>query len=315
MTNNITEPLASHLLCPISVDFEPYNISNYPKSAMPTWIATNIISFFVAFPTFYINLLVIWTILEKENLRSTSYNLLLAILALTDLLVGLVVQPLFNAAHLCGLLRCPYACNLVVVYAISVIVCVGWSISTLAIISVERYLSIEYPLYYSTHVTTKKMIVATAVVWVLMPLLLMVSRLQFNDSYKMRQAPLGVSFGLGVVIIFFCLIKVNLTARRQMRAINIQQAAVQPTTQNRIKEYKRTFTLGFLALASVFFYLPTFIIKIIGVTKGKEWNEDFKYISQHIFLTFLHLQSLVNPLILSLRLSYIRAGVKKKLGW
>jgi hypothetical protein len=124
-----------------------------------------------------------------------------------------------------------------------------------------------------------------------------------------------VVFGLGVVITFFCLIKVNLTAYRQMKAINAQQAAVQQTDQNRIKEYKRTFTLGLLAIASVLLYCPSLVIKSIGVTKGKEWNDDFKYTSQQIWLTFVHIQSLINPLILSLRLSYIRAGVIKKLCW
>jgi ABC-type Fe3+ transport system permease subunit len=124
-----------------------------------------------------------------------------------------------------------------------------------------------------------------------------------------------VVFGVSVVVIVFCFTKVSRIAYRQMKAISVQQAAVQGPNQNKIKEYKRTFALGVVLLASVLLYCPLLIVKIIALTKGKEWNADFKYTAQSYVVAFTHLQSLVNPLILSLRLSYIRACVIKKLCW
>lgn len=295
-------------------DFDSHDVNSFPPSVIATWMTVITINSITALPTFYINLLVIWTIFESENLRSMISHFLLAVLSLTDLLVGLIVQPLCVTDHLCIIVQCSQLCNVHLAHLISSILCIGWSLCTLVIISVERYFYIEFPLYYVIF-TAKKLKVATAISWVVMFVILFFGRV-IKDSDTMRNLLTTLVPGLGTVIIVFCLTKVSLTARRQRMTINVQQAAFQQTNhsvQNRIKERKLTYTLGLIVLASALLYTPFVIIRIIISIKGRRVNADFSYISGSIAVTCLQFQSLVNPFILSFRFSRIRQGVIGKM--
>ena len=108
-----------------------------------------------------------------------------------------------------------------------------------------------------------------------------------------------------------------MTAYRQSRTIALQQASVQqPDEQQqqeqRIKEYKRVFTMTILVVLSILFYTPFLIVTVIEALNGKDVTSDFQYIASPICITFVHLQSLINPIIMSLRLSYIRQAIKNK---
>ena len=300
----------SSFQCPITFDFDPTNITDVPASVVRTRISLLAINVVTSPPTFLVNLLVIWTVLEKEQLRSNSYYLVVAVLSFSDLLVGLVVQPLFIALMICITGQCSYICELFMAFVIPALLCYAWSAVTMAIISLERYLFIEYPLYYQLSVKSKKLMIITAASWIVVGTAVVASRLLVNNSFWARQLPLILTIGPSFVIILFCVAKINLTARRQMRAIAAQEQSV--AQQSKIKEYKRTFTLGLIVLASVACLCPILIMKIVGAVKGN-WSDDFRYVSQSIYVTCINLQSLINPIIYSLRLSDIRSGVAKRL--
>uniref|UniRef100_A0A6P8IZ05 Trace amine-associated receptor 1-like n=1 Tax=Actinia tenebrosa TaxID=6105 RepID=A0A6P8IZ05_ACTTE len=296
--------------CPITFDFDPTNITHLPASVVPTWISVIAINVVTSPLTVLINLLVIWTVVENEQLRSNSYYLLVAILSLSDLLVGIVIQPLFVALAICIIDQCTYVCKLNTVYAMSASLCYGWTAVTMMIVSLERYFFIEHPLYYQASVTPKKLMIASAATWALVGIPKPFIRLLVNESFYARQIPGILTFGTSFVIILFCVSKVHLAARRQMRAIVAQQQSV--AQQSKIKEYKRTFTLGLIVLASVACLCPLLVLKIIGTVKGN-LKDDLRYISQAIYFTTLNLQSIIDPIIYSLRLSDIRTGVAKRL--
>ncbi|KAK3741765.1 hypothetical protein QZH41_002171 [Actinostola sp. cb2023] len=315
MTTNYTSNSTAYY-CSIAPQFHNYNITSLPDSVVPTWIFLSAVNGIAAPLTVIINLLIIWTVLENENLRSVSYNLLLAALAVTDLLIGLVVQPLYVWRLGCLVLEYSVPCQLITSYVFLVLTCSCLTLCTLMMVSVERYLAIEHPHFYRTKVTAKKTMITMLIVWVTMPTVLVTGR-SLVDADAI-QIPALVIIASNVLIILFCTIKVQVTAYRQRRAIAQQVAPAvqqeeQEEQQNRLQEYKRIFTMSMLVLASVLFYSPVIITAIIKAIEGKNVPGDFKYISQPIYATFIYLQSLVNPLIMSLRLSYIRQGVKNKL--
>ncbi|KAK3702397.1 hypothetical protein QZH41_007471 [Actinostola sp. cb2023] len=112
------------------------------------------------------------------------------------------------------------------------------------IASVERYLAIEHPNFYTTHVTTKKLMIAATVIWISMPTAMVTTRLLISESGRARKIPVLVTVGANAVIILFCTVKVQVTAYRHRRAIAQQAAAVQQEEQQnrRLQEYKHTFT-------------------------------------------------------------------------
>lgn len=305
MTANFTDLHSSHQDCPVTIGFDPSNSTVFPESAIPTWIALSTISGIVAIPTFWINLLVIWTILESENLRCVNYNILLAILSMNDLWVGIVINPLFIALNICFTLGCASVCKLLKSFLVLGFLGAGWSLSTLMMLSVERYLSIEHPLYYNAKISTRKLLTALAVTWLLVVII--------DDSYLIKQIPIVLYIGIRAIVIIYCLMKVNKTAHRQMKVINAQKVAVQGPNiiKYSFKEYKRTFALVTIAFATVLFYVPILITRLMSLTNLEEWS--IRYVIPSITITLVALQSLINPLILSIRLSYIRAGVVKKL--
>ncbi|XP_020913397.1 trace amine-associated receptor 7h-like [Exaiptasia diaphana] len=303
--------------CFISLDFEPQPVSSLPQTIPAIWIAVSSINGLTAPLILGINLLVIWTVLEDERLRNTTYNILLATLAFTDLLMGLIVQPTSVALNICLLLECSSSCPLTIAYMFSSLVCCGWSLATLTVLSVERYLAIEHQFFYSSKVTVPKVLGATAITWGIMTLTLVGFRLMSDSSFEIRQLPVAVNISICCLIILNCVGKVYHTSRRQ-RAIIADITAVSTQqdidkTKKMLKELKCYFVFGLVIISTVILYLPSLVTKIIGVSMGQEFTPEFKYIGQFIWVTCVYLQSLANPLIISLRLSYIRKGVFKKL--
>ncbi|KXJ21526.1 hypothetical protein AC249_AIPGENE782 [Exaiptasia diaphana] len=180
-----------------------------------------------------------------------------------------------------------------------------------------RYLAIEHTQFYLENVTTKKIILTTALMCLIVLPAIVSARILLNDFGRLQKVPIAVAAGLNVLIILFCSIKVQVTAYRQRRAINAQAATVQlqqeeqEEQERRLLEYKRAFTMGLLVIASILLYCPFIINTILLATNVVDASS---LISTPGFnVTFIHLQSLLNPIFVSLRLSYIREGVKNKL--
>ncbi|KXJ06326.1 hypothetical protein AC249_AIPGENE13514 [Exaiptasia diaphana] len=197
------------------------------------------------------------------------------------------------------------------------VMCAGATLIIFMVSSVERYLAIEHTQFYLENVTTKKIILTTALACLIGLPSTLSARILLNDCDRFKQVPVAVAVGLNVLIILYCSIKVQVTAYRQRRAINAQAATVQlqqeeqEEQERRLKEYKRAFTMGVLVLASILLYCPYIINTILLATIVVDRSS---LISTPGFdVTFIHLQSLLNPIIVSLRLSYIREGVKNKL--
>ena len=95
------------------------------------------------------NSLVILVIIRKVSLRS-PLNLLLGYLAVSDLLVGLFVQPSYVAFRLVENQDTFFPCALRPLHTTGFSVCYGVSLVTLCTISCERYIALFYPLRYCT---------------------------------------------------------------------------------------------------------------------------------------------------------------------
>lgn len=299
--------------------FDYYNITDHlPDSVEPTWTVVAVVNSIAAPPTIIINFLIIWTILMDKDLRKVTYNVLLAVLAISDLLVGLLVEPLYSWYLVALLERRPIPCHFVV-YSVPTTVLGAWTLITLMAASVDLYLAIEHPQFYLEHVTTKKVIIGTAVVWVVNTLgviggAVFTSLLQLDSLKKL---PAAIGFVLHVLVTLVCTAKVQIIAQRQRNAIQAQVQAVQQDTteeaSRRRQQFKHALNITVIVLATFLLYCPNIVSSIIQLTKGKDITDDFQYISHPISVTSAHLQSLVNPILISLRLSYIREGVKNKL--
>ena len=321
MANNsssVLVPTSTPDVCILSIpDFDPHNMKR-PHSVYPTWTFLATVNGLAAPPTIVVNALVIWTIVGNGNLRSFSFNILLAFLAVTDSLVGLLVEPLFCLFIGCLLNNCLLPQCTLTAYVLSLQICGITTMVSFTIASIERYLTIEHPNFYLKNITRKKITITTAVAWVVAIGNTLITSALLNRSYPdLSRVPPAIAMTILGAVTLYCSFKVQLTAYRQSRTIALQQEAVQQPDEHQqqekqIQEYKRVFTMTTLVALSILFYTPFIIVTVIQAVTDKDVTSDFNFIAMPICATFVHLQSLINPIIMSLRLSYIRQGIKNQ---
>ena len=130
------------------------------------------------------NTLVITAIKARRRLQ-TMYNILLANLAATDLIVGLVSQPVFLSQEiflLSGATLNEYCDLYGKTIWVLIVPCIA-SLLKLALLSAERYLAMKYSLRYHSIVTTCRLTVAVVCSWVtsVVPLILRLNIVTFHS--------------------------------------------------------------------------------------------------------------------------------------
>ena len=135
------------------------------------------------------NILVLAAILRTPSLRSPS-TVFLCSLAVSDLTVGFVVQPLYIAFKLTR--------DLYVYQALSVTAASGTGVSLLIMtaISVDRFLALHYHMRYPNVMTTRRAMYKSAALW------LFIFLLSFLFLWKMS----AYYFGAAVIIVICLLV-------------------------------------------------------------------------------------------------------------
>ena len=116
----------------------------------------------------FMNTLVIFAIKTRRSLQ-TNYNILLACLAATDMIVGLVSQPLFIAQEIYSLSGASLA-DYCYFYKTAVFFYIFPSVESLlmlALLSIERYIAMKFSLRYSSLVTTPRLTIVVFCSWII----------------------------------------------------------------------------------------------------------------------------------------------------
>ena len=202
------------------------------------------------------NSLIIFAVKTRRRLQ-TMYNIMLASLAGTDLVVGIMSQPIFIAQEIflpTGLPLTEY-CR---IYRETVWVILSpttASLIQLSILSVERYIAMKYSLKYVSIVTSNRLAVAIVCRW-LISILQVIARYT-NSLFLVIIAFyffLAVSF-LSIFVITYCHIAVYFVSRRHMKQIKSELVSREDTVKF-LKERKAlkttTIIIGFLFVS----YIP-----------------------------------------------------------
>lgn len=129
--------------------------------------------------TIFGNLFILIAVRVNQKLRRIRASILIASLAVADLVVGTIVMPLAvvqlwtNGRWELGHVLCQ------IWTAMDVIACTA-SISTLCVISVDRYIGVARPLEYSYIMTRKKLWISVSCVW-LFSILVLLATVSWND--------------------------------------------------------------------------------------------------------------------------------------
>ena len=245
------------------------------------------------------NTLVLAAIMRTPSLRSPSLMLLCS-LAVSDLLVGLVVQPVYFA-YLQTEKDFLYQPLLVMAYSAS---CV--SLYTITAISVDRLLALHYHMRYPSLVTTQRAMKTSAILWLICFLLSLFSF--WNKSFYFTSV--AVNIVICILITTVCYIKIFLIVRQHQFQIHSQKLAVKSLNPEHIQnmQRKRLYAINTFIyyIVMIICYVPAFVGISISIISPKSWTW-FWMIAE----TVAFMNSSINPILYCWRHRELRAAFVK----
>ena len=252
------------------------------------------------------NTLVLHAVWKTPTLRSPSMFLLCG-LALSDLAVGAVVQPLFITNDLIALYRqsggtiyVPLFLNIYNMLGFSLC---GISLCTVAAISVDRLLAIQKSLQYPSIVTIPRVTRLLVAIWIACVIL--------ASTQLWHQKSLLILMGI-VICVCLCIstishVKIYERVRHHRNAIQIQLQAVGSNTgnANNMSGLKKSAFNAFIVfLVLIICYCPYLVVYVIS-----SFYSINDFLARSLASTIVFTNSSLNPFLYCWRLREIREVV------
>lgn len=245
------------------------------------------------------NLLVLVSILRAYSLFSSSITLLCS-LAMSDLLVGLVLQPLYIANSLTGNSPLKQALN-TTVFAVC-----GVSLLTMAVISVDRFLALHYHMRYPNLMTRHRAIYTTVTLWIFVFMLSFLNFWTINACYLTSAASILICLLVSTV----CYIKIYCIVKQHQLQIHTRQKAVETNTtdinQTMLRSTKNAKNTFIYYIVMILCYTPVFVAMAILFISPSHWNKGWILADTVVFMN-----SSINPFLYCWRLRELRTAVVK----
>jgi len=251
--------------------------------------------------TIFLNTLVMVAVKTRRRLQ-THPNILLACLALTDLMAGLVVQPLHTAKTIFLLQRkdAHEFCNIELAFSVSFLVFSFITSCHLLLISGERYLAIKHTFAHATVVTKARLIMSCAVAWIaVMVFLLVISH--FTIIFFIYNAIIIFS-------IFLLHIFVYKEARRHEKQILSQRVSME--AREEFKQEKKALKLTTIILVTIFLCClsPLIFLFVTWLLFSQAFPPHVKALVRHLGLAPVIINSFLNPVIYTVRKKEFRVA-------
>lgn len=250
------------------------------------------------------NALVLTAIIRTPSIRSPSM-IMLGSLAVSDLLVGFIAQPLFIADELIKENLVLYRVSAIIGFAVC-----GVSLATITLISIDRFLAIHCHVRYATLVNPSRAISTIVIIW----LFTFICSGFHVWSKFLHHLLSAIYIAICLIISTFCYIRIYLAVLQHRSQIHAQQLAVQCRyleNNTRMMRLKRsavnTFVFYIFMIAC---YFPAYVLLTIFGLGYKEWATEWT-----IAPTVVMMNSSINPILYCWRLRELRVAVVKTVSW
>ena len=259
-----------------------------------SYLTLCVLNAFLSYSATMLNIVAIYAIRKTSSLSKTLKTLLLS-LAVSDLGVGLLAQPMFvayvmdskqnnetNESYSAIHIACLIAINFF------------FSASLLSVMALcaERFLAIHLHLRYQELVTCKRVAAVVVSIWVISAL---ISLIRFF-------IPKNIMYVSFVIIISACIVtatslsvKLYLTLRRHINQIQVPQVAQNDQGESVQRKRKSAMASLYVYLVFIVCYLPN-ICRLFITAAIPEPRIDVRHL-QFYTLTLVFLNSTLNPLI------------------
>ena len=257
------------------------------------------------------NSLVLHVARKSRTLRSPSLFLLCG-LAMSDLAVGAVVQPLFIADDLVRLYSRSQRHRqfFVGVYNTFGFCLCGISLCTVTAIGVDRLIAVERSLHYPSLVTIPRVRRVLIAIWTIC---LVLSSAYFWQ-YKIVLISLGTVICACLCISTICHVKIYRTVRYHQNAIQLQFLAVETNTGhvpghvNKVTSLKMSAFNAFIVFLVLIICYSPYLVVFYVVTAVNPLDMQ---IARSLTSTIVFMNSSLNPFLYCWRVCEIREAVKE----
>ena len=300
---------AAHFIC-----YDPLVFLQAPRSLQTSYIISSIFNAFFALMAFFGNALILTTLRKASSLNYASKALLCS-LAFSDLMVGLVVQPLHTIYCVYGIIAGPQVrCYSRIMFAWSSDYFIAVSFLTIVAISLDRYLTLCHRHRYRSAMTRGRTIGVIVLIWVLC--------LSFPiGRFVSSSIPIilsSVVFIVFLVIPSYVVYKIYRFLRQH--EIQISSQFQNPAANNsmagfNVSQYKRSVTtLLCVYFALLVCFLPSVFVTIAWVNADQSGKLKLLKVG-NFSLIFLMFNSSLNPFLYCWRNQEVRQlsiGLLKK---
>ena len=282
------------------------NVADVTVRVHDELIVLLVLNTFLSITAFLGNTLILVALHKASSLHPPS-KLLLRSLAITDLLVGIIVEPL-NVAYLMSVKskRWDICYNVNVALFIASYILCAVSLLVLTAISVDRLLALWLGLRYRHVVTLRGVYITVIVMWVLS--IVVTTSFIWNELLFSLLLFINLSFCLN--IIFFSYMKIFFTLRHYQIQVTVAQEQPRQAIPLNIARYRKALYGALWVQVTLFIcYLPFVITEALTDLKSVKLSSSV-YLTKTFSFSFVFLNSSLNPFLYCWKIKEVRQAVK-----
>ena len=285
---------------------ELYCSANVTARVYDELIVLLVLNTFLSITAFLGNTLILVALCKESSLHPPS-KLLLRSLAMTDLLVGIIVEPLYVVYLMSVKSQRWYICyNVYVALFIASYILCAVSLLVLTAISVDRLLALWFGLRYRQVVTLRRVYITVIVMWVL-PIVATTSYI-WNPQLLLLFLYIHLCFCLSIIIFSYMKIFFMLRHYQIQAEINVAQEQPRQAIPLNIARYRKAVYSALWVQVTLFIcYLPFGITQ--ALTESVKVSSSF-YLAKTFSFTLVFLNSSLNPFLYCWKIKEVRQAVK-----
>ena len=265
-----------------------------------------VLNTFLSITAFLGNTLILVALRKESSLHPPS-KLLLRSLAMTDLLVGIIVEPLYVVYLMSVKSQRWYICyNVYVALFIASHILCAVSLLVLTAISLDRLLALWFGLRYRQVVTLRRVYITVIVMWVL-PIVATTSYI-WNPQLLLLFLYIHLCFCLSIIIFSYMKIFFMLRHYQIQAEINVAQEQPRQAIPLNIARYRKAVYSALWVQVILFIcYLPFGITQ--ALTESVKVSSSL-YLAKTFSFTLVFLNSSLNPFLYCWKMKEVRQAVK-----
>ncbi len=291
--------------CELLLQYFP-RMSEY-EDLHSTYIANCAFNNFLCYTAIMLNILTIYAIRKTSSLPKTLKTLLLS-LAVSDVVVGLLVQPFYISLLVTWIQQNHPSCSTYKVLDIITYFFSTASFLGVVAVSVDRFLAIHLHLRYQELVTHKRVVAVVISIWVLSAFF---SLMTMWAPPKIRSLCISVGTIIGLLLTTLVYIRIYLAVRRHKNQVQVLQVQQVARAQGRemsnftylVKSAVSAFYVYFVFLVC---YLPLFNCSAVFAIFGPSVSVKKLCLTS---TTFIYLNSSLNPIIYCWKMRHFRHAI------